>query len=286
LKKHTLITECTFCVKTKKHPMKIRSAITTILLVATSAISLGLQSCGGSEIAKVDCSKVTINIQAIVTTADCPQANGSITIKATGGAGDYEYNLDGGADQTSNIFKNINGGIYKVSVKDADGCAASQDITVPEISNVRFDFTATPAGCDTSTGGLTIIASNGDGNYQYQVDDGAFQASGEFAGLSYGMHTVSAKDGGGCQTISEVYVPSGISYQASVADIMKTSCAVTGCHVAGTGRQDFETFSVIQANANDIKTRTQSGNMPRNSSITEEQKQAIACWVDDGAMDN
>ena len=262
--------------------MKIFIAITTISL-ATLVL---LQSCGGNETAQVDCSKVTTNIQATIITSDCPQANGSITISATGGAGGYEYSIDGGTFQTSNVFDNLSGGIYKISVKDANGCSASQDVTVSEISHLSFDFTASAAGCDTSTGGLTITANNGDGNYQYKIGDGVFQSSGEFAGLAYGNHTVTAKDGGECQTISEVYVPSGISYQASVADIMKTSCAVTGCHVAGTGRQDFEIFSVIQANANDIKTRTQSGNMPRNSSITDEQKQAIACWVDDGAKDN
>lgn len=266
--------------------MKIFNTIKTISLAIGSATFLLLQSCGGSETTKVDCSKVTINIQATVTTSDCPQANGSISILATGGAGNYEYNLDGGAIQTSNIFENLSGGIYKVSVNDADGCSASQDITVPEISHLSFDFTATAAGCDTSNGGLSITASNGDGNYQYKVGDGAFQSSGEFTNLTYGMHTVTAKDGGDCQTISEVYVPNGIAYQASVADIFKTSCAVSGCHVAGTGRQNFTMLSVIQANADDIKTRTQSGNMPRNSSITEEQKQAIACWVDDGAKDN
>ncbi len=266
--------------------MKIFSIIKTIPCAIGIAILILIQSCGGSESAKVDCSKVTINIQATVTTSDCPQSNGAITISATGGAGDYEYSIDGGAFQASNVLGSLSGGIYKVSVKDADGCSASQDITVPEISHLSFDFTASAAGCDTATGGLIISASNGDGNYRYKVGDDAFQTSGEFSGLVYGNYTITVKDGGECQTISKVYVPNGISYQASVADIMKTSCAVTGCHVAGTGRQNFEMFSVIQANANGIKTRTQSGNMPRNSTITEEQKQAIACWVDDGAKDN
>jgi len=50
-------------------------------------------------------------------------ANGSITLSASGGSGSvYEYSLDGTTFQTSNVFENLVAGIYAVTVKDSIGC--------------------------------------------------------------------------------------------------------------------------------------------------------------------
>jgi len=44
----------------------------------------------------------------------------------------------------------------------------------------------------------------------------------------------------------------------------------------------------VQANADKIKQRTSDGSMPppNNTEPTPEEIQAIACWVDDGALNN
>ena len=49
----------------------------------------------------------------------------------------------------------------------------------------------------------------------------------------------------------------------------------------------FTVFSNIQSSASQIKSLTQSGAMPKNGSkLSQTQLDAIACWVDDGALNN
>ena len=58
-----------------------------------------------------------------------------VTVLVTG-LGDYEYSLDNEYWQTSNVFSNIEAGIYTVYVKDLNGCGvATEEISVLGIPN-------------------------------------------------------------------------------------------------------------------------------------------------------
>ena len=59
----------------------------------------------------------------------------SVTVLVTG-LGDYEYSLDNEYWQTSNVFSNIEAGIYTVYVKDLNGCGvATEELSVLGIPN-------------------------------------------------------------------------------------------------------------------------------------------------------
>lgn len=245
-----------------------------------------LSSCGSDDPA-VDCTMVNISINANATTSGCPDATGTITITASGGGGDFEYSIDGQNFQSGNVFTNVGGGNYTATVRDADGCSADTEVIVESTSDITFTaVTTTAAGCGGNEGSLSIIASGGDGNFQYSIDEGGFQESNQFDNLSNGSHIITVRDGNNCEIIGEGNVASGISFSAQVSNIISTYCAVSGCHVAGEQQPNFSVFANLQANAAEVKSRTQSRNMPRGSTLTDEQIAAIACWVDDGALDN
>ena len=250
-------------------------------------IGMGLLSSCDSDDSSVDCSVVNITVNASVDNADCPEANGSITIAANGGGGNFEYSIDGTNFQESNVFANLESGNYTVTARDGDGCSAEAEAVVESISDVNFTTVSNvAAGCGGNDGSLTVIASGGDGSYRYSIDDSGFQASNQFDNLSNGLHTVTVIDGNDCQTSGEGYVISGISFSGQVSAIITTYCAVSGCHVAGEQQPDLTVFANIQSSASEIRSRTQSRNMPRGSTLTDEQIAAIACWVDDGALNN
>lgn len=74
-----------------------------------------------------------------------------------------------------------------------------------------------------------------------------------------------------------------------VMPLMQQNCAVSGCHVAGTGRVDFTIKENILQYASLISTNTQAGIMPppgSGRSISATQKDLIFCWVSNGAEDN
>ena len=134
-------------------------------------------------------------------------------------------------------------------------------------------------------GAITVTASNGIEPYMYQVDAGSFQLSNQFLGLDPGVHTIVVNDANNCSITLQERVFSGVSFTVSISDIVSTNCALPNCH-GGTQSPDFRIFSNIQANASKIRSRTQSRSMPRGRTLTQNEIDLIACWVDDGALAN
>ena len=80
---------------------------------------------------------------------------------------------------------------------------------------------------------------------------------------------------------------SEITYSQNVKPIIDSSCAISGCHIAGTGLPSWETLSTVQAFADEIKRRTEIRDMPRGGGVLSiDEITTIACWVDGGALDN
>lgn len=79
------------------------------------------------------------------------------------------------------------------------------------------------------------------------------------------------------------------SLSADIIPILQQNCAISGCHVDGTGRANFTVKDNIIQFASQISANTQSGIMPPSGSgrsLTNEQKELIYCWVNGGAEDN
>ena len=70
----------------------------------------------------------TVVLQLSIVEADCGEANGSITANASGGVPPYLYSLDGGAQQSSNVFNGVENGVHTVTAEDSDQCEATQSI--------------------------------------------------------------------------------------------------------------------------------------------------------------
>ncbi len=144
--------------------------------------------------------------------------------------------------------------------------------------------------CGISDGGITATASGGQGKLTFSIDRLSFQETGNFTNLPSGIYAVTVKDESGCTASKVATVSTGISFAAFIKPIIDSNCAVAGCHVAGTvGLPNWTIFSEIQRRASGIKTLTGSKVMPppgSGRSLTDQQIQRIACWVNDGAIDN
>ncbi|MGQ0738169.1 MAG: gliding motility-associated C-terminal domain-containing protein [Bacteroidota bacterium] len=85
------------------------------------------------------------------TNATCDGGNnGRITVTATGGNSNYQYALDGGSYQSSNIF-NVAPGNYIVYVKDNLGCTTSFITSVGLTFNLFLNPMADPTICEGSS---------------------------------------------------------------------------------------------------------------------------------------
>jgi len=87
------------------------------------------------------------------------------------------------------------------------------------------------------------------------------------------------------EEISEGFVcTTDVSYANEINSLLTQKCAP--CHIGGGQFPDLTTYESVSQNANGIKAQTQSGNMPKNGTLTQDQIDLIACWVDNGALDN
>ena len=232
----------------------------------------------------VKCDDLTLAI-ATKQNANCGQSNGSFRVLATGGSGDYVFSIDQGPGQSENTFLGLSAGTYQVKVQDHN-CEAGVTIDLSNVDGVNISVTSVNAACGTSNGSVSVTASGGgQPPYLYRLNAGTFGPSATFQNLSHGTYTVFASDASGCITGKTIKVTSGISFTNSISSIIQNSCAVSGCH-NGSQNPDFRVFKNIQNNALNIKSQTGSRSMPQGSTLTQAQIDAIACWVDDGALDN
>jgi len=239
--------------------------------------------------APVDCSVNPVVIESFATTmATCGLEDGTVLVNASGGSGDYEFSLNNSGFQLSPLFGNLIAGNYQLTVKDANGCTVSSDVVVDNSSGMFVEADVIAAsGCDDELGIIDVVASGGEIPYQFRIDESAFQSNNKFENLASGTYTLVAKDINGCEATSQVDVPAGTSLDLHALPIFQTNCAVTGCHNGNNNLPNFSDKSTVIKYASQIKLRTGNKTMPPGDrSITDEEIQTIACWVDDGANNN
>lgn len=94
--------------------------------------------------------------------------------------------------------------------------------------------------------------------------------------------------GGGGGTYTPNCTGAAIQFSANVLPIIQSSCAVSGCHNAGSpnGPGELSTYAQISAAKTQIRAAVLSGSMPKTGTLTAAQKNSIICWIDAGAANN
>jgi hypothetical protein len=170
------------------------------------------------------CASKTITVTGTVVNTTTGLPNGSITVTAAGSTG-FTYQLNTGAFQAGASFTGLAAGTYTVTAKDADGCTGSNTFTVTDpcaAKNITVTATIVNAGVGLSNGSITATATNSTG-FTYQLNTGAFQASGTFTGLAVGTYNVTAKDVDGCTktqsfTVSDICAVKTITITATIVN--------------------------------------------------------------------
>jgi hypothetical protein len=78
------------------------------------------------------------------------------------------------------------------------------------------------------------------------------------------------------------------AFAADVSPIIQSSCAISGCHAAGStnGPGALTNYTEISAAASNIRSAVSTGRMPQSGSLSSAQKSSIICWIDNGALNN
>ncbi|SDK60772.1 gliding motility-associated C-terminal domain-containing protein [Catalinimonas alkaloidigena] len=228
-------------------------------------------------------------------------ATGSITVAASGGAGSYEYALNGGAFGTSSTFTNLTAGTYEVVARDANGCTdtlANIPLTEPAAVVLSLANTTDIAGCaGDATGAFTVSATGGNGTYEYALNGGAFGASETFSGLMAGTYQVVARDGNGCtDTLANIQITEPAAVQLTLVNTVDITCnsestgSFTVATTGGTGSYEYAlnggafgtdaTFSSLTAGTYQVVARDANGCTDTLSNIQITEPAAVQVALD------
>lgn len=131
---------------------------------------------------------------AITTAIACNGSTGVITVAASGGTAPYTYRQGTtGNFGASNLFTVLSG-TYQYFVRDAGGAIVSASITISQPTIIAVTVNAGPVAPAT----VTVTATGGVGTLNYKLDNGSYQASNTFTGVTSGNHTITVRDANLC----------------------------------------------------------------------------------------
>lgn len=147
-----------------------------------------------------------ISLATSSTPSLCGSPNGSASVVASGGAGNYSYSWapSGGTAATE---PNLLGGAYTVTVTDANNCTATAVVNVVGATTPTATITAsTDVLCfGGNTGDATVSAAGGVGPYTYSWAPSGGTGSTE-SNLTAGTYTVTITDTDGCTSTDTVTI--------------------------------------------------------------------------------
>jgi gliding motility-associated-like protein len=165
----------------------------------------------------------TVSITGI--DANCGFSDGSATSTVTGGTAPFTYAWNSNPPQTGQNLQNVPGGMYSVTVTDANGCTATASVVINNVGGPTLDVISTPALCGQATGTATVtVVTGGPGPYTYEWNSVPPQFTQTATGLPPGTYTVEVDDGL-CYGFASVTVgDSIIIIQTTFIDIIDAAC--------------------------------------------------------------
>lgn len=176
-----------------------------------------------------------ITVSFTHTSPTCTQANGSISVSASGGASPYTYSWSNAA--TTSSITGVAAGGYSVTITDNAGCAITKSHYLAAYSPLSIGIASTPASCVyTSDGIITATPFGGTAPYTWNTTTG----TNTMTGLATGNYYVGVTDANGCTAYQNANVPHNPSNNACY------------CTVTGTVYHDANNNCVKDAGENGI----------------------------------
>ncbi|MBL7943263.1 MAG: T9SS type A sorting domain-containing protein, partial [Flavobacteriales bacterium] len=161
-----------------------------------------------------DCADtVTVSInepEVVAATAETTNAlcfgsnDGTVTVDASGGVGDYTYELDNTGEQTSNVFEGLDADEYTITVMDENGCTGEVDVEVTEPSQLVVTVTGSTdeTGVNANDGSISVNVSGGTPGYTFEwtdPDGNVVSTDEDPTDLPPGDYTLLVTDANGCE---------------------------------------------------------------------------------------
>jgi hypothetical protein len=223
---------------------------------------------GQHEIIVRDAAGTSLSSQSFVfaepdpISASAGMIGKDVTITATGGTPPYQYALDGGVPQDSNMFPDLSNGAYTVTITDANGCTGEVAFEVNYIA-LSVGSDVTDPSCAGATDGIILLAATG-GTPPYSCS----MASGPciLSGLAAGTYTYVITDALGetLEVTATLNDPPALLLSAAATDNVITATASGGTgnleySLDGTTYQSSPVFPDLSNGAYTVLVRDENG---------------------------
>lgn len=177
-----------------------------IMPTANTVYHVTVADAGGCT--STDSIVVTVNaLPSVVANADTAFCNGGsvqLSAMASNGVAPYNYTWSNGATQGGVISPTATT-TYTVVATDANGCTASEAVTVTVNANPTVDAGANASFCSGGSTVLNATAAAGTAPYAYSWDNGGSQG-GTVSPTATTIYTVSVTDANGCAATDNVTI--------------------------------------------------------------------------------
>lgn len=165
---------------------------------------------------------VVLEIPTSVPSSSCT-SDGEISVIVQNPVG-VEYSLDNINFQPENVFTGLAAGIYVIYIRDDRMCSTRTGEIELLGTSLLDEIVVTNTFCGRPEGMLEVFVGVGT-PLEYRVDDGPWQESNLFDGLSVGEHTVYIRDFFGCEESEEFEITTIGGLELSLFEIFFPECS-------------------------------------------------------------
>lgn len=194
------------------HTVYVRDANNCLASVQVNIIQPPTMNVGISNIKHVDCYGTN---------------TGEVTAFSSGGLSPYSFSINNVNFVSNANIGGLMAGDYKIYVKDASGCVASEDFTItqPDQLILQVEEKVDVSCHGTATGSLKLQTTGGVGSiHRFSTDGINFNLDSIFTSLSAGTYSYSVLDENGCLATLDVEITEPPLLETEVLDQTPVSC--------------------------------------------------------------
>lgn len=171
----------------------------------------------GPELVVGQPAQVQVNHVVTDTVACFGGSEASLLALTFNGVEPISYQLNGGPLQATTTFDSLSAGDYVLAAIDANGCGATQNLTLDEPAPISISFTVEPVGCGAdASGSVTALPSGGTAPYAFGWAEPGTPDAPTIANLTAGTYALTITDANGCTYADSATVASAIPLDATI----------------------------------------------------------------------